>query len=261
MTSDKCIPDFEWSMKGEKFNFPLRLLQLGGYHMVLGCDWLLEMAPVLFDHRDRSITVLWETKCIRLTDIDVNYSCALFSAENLYKILCQNEEQELGHIYSMDTTSIQSPVNSVVADILTQFDDIFSEPKGLPPIRRVEHQIVLKADSIPKQMYPYRYSHTSKDEIEKIVQELLESGVVRHSQSPFASPVLLVKKKDSTWRMCVDYRYLNSLTVKHDYPIPVIDELLDELHGAKWFSKMDLRSDYFQIRMKDDDVYKTAFKM
>lgn len=118
----------------------------------------------------------------------------------------------------------------------------------------MEHHILLKEDSIPKQMYPYRYSHTSKDEIEKMVKELLDTGVVRHSQSPFASLVLLVRKKYSTWIMCVDCRYLNSLNIKHDYLISVIDELLDELHGVKWLSKLDLRFGYFQTRMNDDDI-------
>lgn len=87
-----------------------------------------------------------------------------------------------------------------------------------------------------------------KDEIEKIIKELLSSGVIQHSRSPFSSHILFLKKKD-TWRMCVDYKYLNELTVKHDFPIPVIDELLDELNGVKYFSKIDLRSGYFQILM------------
>lgn len=112
--------------------------------------------------------------------------------------------------------------------------------------------MILKPGSKPKHQYPYRTSHDHKYEIERIVKELLDSGIIQHSKSPFASPILLVRKKDATWRMCVDYRYLNDLTVKHDYPTPVIDELLDELCGAKCFSKIDLRSRYFQILMKPE---------
>lgn len=144
--------------------------------------------------------------------------------------------------------------------VLDQYGAVFNVVKGLPSHRTHDHAITLTPEAKPVSVRPYQYVYHHKDEIEKQVGEMLSDGIIRHSTSPFSSPVILVKKKDGSWRMCVNYRALNKVTVPDKYPIPTINELLDELHGSWFFSKIDLKSGFHRIRVRDEDIYKTAFR-
>jgi hypothetical protein len=137
---------------------------------------------------------------------------------------------------------------------------VFSEPKELPPHREYDHTIPLLPDVAPVNSRPYRYSPLHKDEIEKQVKQLLQTGLITTSTSPFASPILVVQKKDAPWRFCVDYRRLNSITVKNKFPMPLIDEILDELTWATVFTRLDFKSSFHQVRMAATEEFKTAFK-
>lgn len=147
-----------------------------------------------------------------------------------------------------------------IQQVLNKYAEVFQDSKKLPPHMVFDHAITLLPDATLVNSRPYRYSPTQKDEIERQVSEMIEAGIVTPSMSPFASPVLLVNKKDGSWRFYVDYRKLNSITVKSKFPMPIVDELLDELASTSLFSKLDLKSGYHQIRMVEGDELKTAFK-
>jgi hypothetical protein len=168
--------------------------------------------------------------------------------------------QLLANLDTPAKLEMNKELQEALIEILKQYTNVFREPKCLPLVRSHDHSISLQEGVQLVSVRPYWYPFYQKDEIEKIVKELLESGVIRHSHSPFFSPVLLVRKTDGTYRMCMDYRSLNKLTIKDKFPIPIVDELLDELWGAKFFSKLDLRSGYHQIRVKEEDIPTTAFR-
>jgi hypothetical protein len=160
--------------------------------------------------------------------------------------------------YAKQHDDIQSTPTYIQA-VLDKFPDVFSEPSDMPPKRDCDHAITLLPDAkVVNQRY-YRLPHHQKDAMEDIIKTMIQNKVIRPSISPYSSPAIMVKKKDSAWRFCNDFRKLNAQTVKNKFPIPVIEDLLDELHGSKIFSKIDLRSGYHQIRMKENDIPKTAF--
>ena len=150
--------------------------------------------------------------------------------------------------------------NLVDPEWLSEFRDIFPEElTQLPPSREVDHEIEVIPGSSPVSRRPYKMSLPDAIELKEQLRQLLEQGFVKPINSPWGAPVLLQKKKDGTLQLCIDYRGLNLVTVKNKYPIPCIDELLDQLYSAKIFSKLDLRSGYYQIRIKEQDIPKIAF--
>jgi hypothetical protein len=173
----------------------------------------------------------------------------------------ENEKKEReSSSLNLDETNQSFP--SLAVSLLQEFAHVFPKEmlNELPPIRGIEHQI----DFVPGAAIPNRQAYRSNPEetkeLQRQVEDSMSKGYVRESMSPCAVPVLLVPKKDGTWRMCVDCRAINNITVKYRHPIPRLDDMFDELHGSCIFSKIDLKSGYHQIRMKEGDEWKTAFK-
>ena len=164
--------------------------------------------------------------------------------------------------YPTNDETNQSPP-SLDVSLQQEFEDVLSEevPSRLPPIRGIEHQI----DFIPEAVIPnrpiYRSNPQETKELQRQVEELMSKGYVRESMSPCAVPVLLVLKKDEMWRMCIDCRDVNNIMVKYRHPIPKLDDMLDEFHGSFIFNKIDLKSGYHQIRMKEGDEWKLHLRL
>ena len=156
----------------------------------------------------------------------------------------------------------ESELERVAEATRKEYSDVFPAdlPMGLPPARDVDHRIELVAGARPTVRPTYRMSARENDELKRQLTELLQHGFIQPSKSPFGAPVLFVRKKDGSMRLCVDYRALNDLTIKNRYPLPRVDELFDRLQGARYFTKIDLRSGYHQIRIAAEDVPKTAFR-
>jgi hypothetical protein len=144
--------------------------------------------------------------------------------------------------------------------VVCDYPDVFPDDlPGMPPERDIEFIIDLLPGSAPIAKRPYRMSVGELEELKKQLKELLDKGYIHPSSSPWGAPVIFVEKKDGTQRMCVDYRALNEVTIKNKYPLPRIEDLFDQLKGAKVFSKIDFRSGYHQLRIRPSDIAKTAF--
>ncbi|CAH9140159.1 unnamed protein product [Cuscuta epithymum] len=240
------------------------LFPLGGVDIILGMAWLETLGDVTANFAKQILKFKVDDQLVQLVG-DPSLSRLPMTFNSLERMTYIDT---CYLFWSLDDVSLStyegSDISLAQQTQLTTFlhthCQVFGEPHGLPPSRLHDHQIILKDGTTPVSVKPYRYGHSQKNEIERLVEDMLLAGIIQPSSSPFSSPVLLVKKKDGSWRFCVDYRELNKATVPNKYPIPVIQEMLDELHGARYFSKIDLRSGYHQIRVAPQDVPKTAFR-
>ena len=157
--------------------------------------------------------------------------------------------------------SNREQVNFENIPMIREFPDVFPEElPGVPPERKVDLSIEVVQGTTPISRAPYRMAPTELKELKTQLQELLDKGFIQPSVSPWGAPILFVKNKDSTLRMCIDYQQINKVTVKNKYPLPRIEDLFDQLKGASVFSKIDLQSGYYQLWVKEVDVPKTSFR-
>ncbi|KAJ4821432.1 polyprotein [Rhynchospora pubera] len=262
MLTDAECRGLKFSIQGNEFTKDVRLLDIKGYDLILGLDWLTERGPMMVDWKKGYLKFKNGDKEVKLQVSEETAGLALCQSElDLVQERRKGSEILVAQLFKMEAENpIELNVAPELLPILQNYAQLFEEPTTLPPHRKIDHQIQLLPNAKPINLRPYRQSYYQKLEVEKIIEELLKNKFIQPSTSPFASPVILVKKKDNTWRLCVDYRQLNACTIKNRFPIPMIEDLLDELNGAKIFSKIDLRSGYYQIRMKPEDVQKTAFR-
>ncbi|CAL1391412.1 unnamed protein product [Linum trigynum] len=247
--------DVMLNIQGTKFPVTLYAIPLAGFDIVLGIQWLETLGTVQSNWKTLAMEFDWAGRRRQLQGI-TNSS----PTEATLKCIMKEESSLRALCLPPPAEDPLRPVPQDLQDILRDFGDLFDEPSQLPPRRQIEHRITLKEGTEAINVRPYRYAYFQKGEIEEQVNKMLAAGLIQPSTSPFSSPVLLVKKKDGTWRFCTDYRALNSATIKDRFPIPTVEDMLDELHGAAYFTKLDLRAGYHQVRMHPADVHKTAFR-
>lgn len=262
LTCSKLCREVEVKIQGTVTKMDLFLLPMTGANMVIGIQGLKLLGPVTFDFSTLSMqfsrngkTISWVGSSWISDEPLTSGQLKCLVAQSREAYLCYYEKVE-----DCETITTLQDSTDHFTKIVQEYGDVFMDPTGLPPQRVRSHHIHLEPGSKPVNVRPYRYPQFQKEEIERLVKEMLAQNIIQPSTSPFSSPVLLVKKKDGGYRLCVDYRALNAITVKDKFPIPTVDELLGELKGATIFSKLDLRSGFHQIRVHPSDVEKTAFR-
>nr|AAM00956.1 Putative polyprotein [Oryza sativa Japonica Group] len=224
-------PSVRIEIQGVPFLANLILLESKDLDVILGMDWLARHKGVI-DCANRKVTLT-------------------------------SDDGRVVTVHALSSESLRSSLNQIILKeipIVRGYPDVFPDDlPGMPPKRDIEFRIDLVPGTTPIHKRPYRMAANELAEVKRQVDDLLQKGYIRPSSSPWGAPVIFVEKKDHTQRMFVDYRALNDVTIKNKYPLPRIDDLFDQLKGATVFSKIDLRSGYHQLRIKEEDIPKTAF--
>ncbi|GJT20341.1 hypothetical protein Tco_0890278 [Tanacetum coccineum] len=239
-------------------------VDLGSFDVIIGMDWLTKYHAV--------IVCAEKIVCIPFGDeilIVRGDGSSNKHGTRLNIISCTKAQEYLTkgcHVFLANITATKDKDKSKGkrlkdVPVVQEFPEVFPEDlPSIPPTRQVEFRIDLVPGATPVARAPYRLAPSEMKELAEQLQELTDKGFIRPSSSPWGAPVLFVKKKDGSFRMCIDYRELNKLTVKNRYPLPRIDDLFDQLQGSSIYSKIDLRSGYHQLRVREEDIPKTAFR-
>nr|GFB87629.1 putative reverse transcriptase domain-containing protein [Tanacetum cinerariifolium] len=239
-------------------------IELGSFDVIIGMDWLAKYHAI----------IICTEKIVHIPFGDeiliVRGDGSSDKHETRLNIISYTKTQEYltkgCHVFLINITATKDEDKSKgkrLEDlpVVQEFPKVFPEDlPGIPPTRQVKFQIDLIPGAAPVAQAPYRLASSKMKELTEQLQELTDKGFIRPSSSPWGASVLFVKKKDGSFWMCIDYRELNKLTVKNRYPLPRIDTLFDQLQGSSIYLKIDMRLGYHQLRVREEDIPKTAFK-
>ncbi|KAL4377959.1 hypothetical protein GQ457_02G031060 [Hibiscus cannabinus] len=260
LQNEDCARDVTVSVQGTELVTIFYILPLEGAEVVLGVVWMATLGPVTMDFSKLTFEFT-QGKLHHCWQGEIEFGPQEIHLQSLRRLSHIGAIAEFFRLHMEEPQAAESPDLPVdLHKLLTEFASVFDVAQCLPPQRDTHHAIHLDPSSKPVNVHPYRYPHFQKEEIEKQVRQMLEVGHIRKRTSHFPLPVLLVRKKDGTWHFCVDYRALNAITIRDKFPIPIANELFDELGHSHYFSKLDLWAGYHQIRVRTEDVHKTAFR-
>ncbi|GJS15195.1 putative reverse transcriptase domain-containing protein [Tanacetum coccineum] len=246
------------------FNIDLMPVEMGSFDVIIGMDWLAKYHAVIVCD-EKLVRVPFGDKTLIFHGDGSNNGhesrLNIISCTKTQKYLLEGCPIFLAQVTMKEAEDKSKEKQLEEVPIVQDFPEVFPEDlPGIPPTRQVEFQIDLIPGAAPVARAPYRLAPSEMKELSDQLKELSDKGFIRPSSSPWGAPVLFVKKKDGSFRMCIDYRELNKLTVKNRYPLPRIDDLFDQLQGSSIYSKIDLRSGYHQLRVREEDIPKTAFR-
>ena len=258
MISERIVPGSRLVIQNKDFPADLIVLGIHDFDIVLGIDWLSKHRATLDCYKKEVRLVRQEEPGVIFRGIRREIAPSLINAMTASKMLRKGCQGYLAFV--IDRRQEGTWLEDI--PIVKEFPDVFPDDiSGLPPDREVEFTIDLIPGTKPISIPPYRMASTELRELKAQLEELLSKGFIQPSISPWGAPILFVKKKDGSLRLCIDYRQLNWATIRNQYPLPRIDELFDQLQGSQVYSKIDLKSGYHQLKVRENDVSKTAFRM
>nr|GEU80211.1 putative reverse transcriptase domain-containing protein [Tanacetum cinerariifolium] len=244
------------NLVGHLFKIDLMPIELGTFDVIIGMDWLVERDAVIVCGK-KVVHVPYKNKTLVVEGDRGASRLKVISCIKARKFIEKGSQLFVAHVTEKEPQ--EKRIEGV--PVIRYFPEVFPDNlPGFPPPRQVEFRIYLVPGAAPVARAPYRLAPSEMKELAKQLHELSEKGFIHPSSSPWGAPVLFVKKKDGSFRMCINYRELNKLTVKNRYPLPRIDDLFDKLQGSSVYSKIDLRTCYHQLRIREEDIPITAFR-